>query len=184
MALDDSPVMIVEDDAQDAALVKESFAAHGWPMVIADTGEQALTMLRTAPKLPRCVLLDLHLLGHLDGFDTLRLIRSNEKTRRIPVIIYTASYTREDLIQAFELGAASVIRRPVQSPAKVLALVEWFIGDLDNRLRNARVQVKRQFLELQARAEGDVTTPSMFPSAPVSVVPSGIQELGHVAVGR
>jgi len=168
------PVMIVEDDETDAQLVKESFLRHGWPMLVAETGEQALSMLRTSETVPRCVLLDLKLRGHLDGFDTLRLLRANPRTARVPVIVYTASYTQDDLVQAFELGAASVIRRPVESPAKVLAMVEWFIGDLDARLRSARVRVKRQFLELQGRADE-----SLVPGPP-----SGIEDIRHVTIPR
>lgn len=153
-------VLIVESDAADAGSVRDSFAAHGWPMAIAQTGEQALAMLADSQKLPRCILLDLRLRGPMTGFDLLVRLRSEARTARLPVIIYTSDYTKEDLVRAFDLGASSVIRRPVESPAKVLALVEFFLGDLENRVRDARVRVKRQFLELQARTEHDATTPS------------------------
>ena len=146
-------VLIVEQDPADAAEVRKSFASHGWPMTVAETGEQAVWLLRNNSTLPRCILLDLALRGALNGFDVLRLIRSDERTSAIPVIIYTANYSNDDLVKAFDLGAATVIRRPVESPAKVLALVEFFLGDLEARVRDARVRVKRAFLELQGRTD-------------------------------
>lgn len=168
--MDEIPVLIVESDTADAEQVRASFSAHGWPMTIADTGEHALGLLRTAERLPRCILLDLKLRGTLNGFDVLQLIRGDARMHKLPVIIYTGDYSRADLVRAFDLGASSVIRRPVESPAKVLALVEFFLGDLDARIRDARVRVKRQFLELQARAEhehGDHPTPPSGISAVV-----------------
>jgi DNA-binding response OmpR family regulator len=155
MSSEEVPVLIVESDTADAEQVRASFTAHGWPMTIAETGEHALGLLRSGDRLPRCILLDLKLRGALNGFDVLQLVRTDPRMHRLPIIIYTGEYSRADLVRAFELGASSVIRRPVESPAKVLALVEFFLGDLDARIRDARVRVKRQFLELQARAENE-----------------------------
>jgi len=148
-----APVLVVESDESDAKLVEESFRTHGWPVIRARTAEEALRLLRAADVTPRCVLLDLRLSGPMSGFDLLRAFHEGEGTRATPVIVYTGEYTRDDLVQAFALGASSVIKKPVDSPARVVAMVEFFLGELDDRLRQARVTTRRQFVELRSRAE-------------------------------
>lgn len=61
---------------------------------------------------PRLVLLDLKM-PKVDGLEVLKAIRSNEKTRSIPVVVMTTSREEQDLVQAYDLGVNSYIVKPV-----------------------------------------------------------------------
>ena len=51
----------------------------------------------------------------MDGLEVLRKIRADERTRRLPVVIFTSSSEEEDMIKSYELGANSYVRKPVES---------------------------------------------------------------------
>ena len=62
--------------------------------------------------MPQLVLLDLKL-PKVDGLQVLRKIRSDERTRRLPVVVFTSSSEEEDMIKSYDLGANSYVRKPV-----------------------------------------------------------------------
>ena len=59
------------------------------------------------------MLLGLHL-PRVDGFEVLKRIRAAQRTRRLPVVILTSSSEDRDLINGYDLGANSYVRKPVQ----------------------------------------------------------------------
>jgi len=62
--------------------------------------------------LPAVVLLDLKL-PKIDGLEVLRRIRSDDRTRLLPVVILTSSDEEEDRVKGYSLGANSYVRKPV-----------------------------------------------------------------------
>jgi two-component system response regulator len=73
------------------------------------TGEYAG---RDTGKMPELVLLDLKL-PKVDGLDVLRQIRDDRRTRLLPVVILTSSDEERDLVESYQLGANSYVRKPV-----------------------------------------------------------------------
>ncbi len=63
-------------------------------------------------KLPRLVLLDLKLPG-LGGIDVLRRLRADERTKFLPVVIFTASEEEQDMVDGYRFGATRYVRKPV-----------------------------------------------------------------------
>ena len=129
--MNNKPILLVEDNPNDIEFAKRAFAREGIAneIIVAEDGRQALDHLldpgRDCKGLPGLVLLDLKMPG-VDGLEVLRQMRQNEKTRRIPVIILTSSNEDNDLRQAYDLGANSYIRKPIdfavfQNTVKVLS---------------------------------------------------------------
>lgn len=115
------PILLVEDNPDDEALALRAFAKLNITnkVVVARDGVEALDYLfgtgvhaATNPPLPALVLLDLKL-PRVDGLEVLHQIRSNEKTQILPVVILTSSREEQDIVQGYNLGANSYVRKPV-----------------------------------------------------------------------
>ena len=79
------------------------------------TGIEAVEFLeriKTASELPKAVILDVNL-PKKNGIDVLKAIRHNEKTKYLPVVMLTSSDEKRDLLDSYNLGANSYIRKPV-----------------------------------------------------------------------
>jgi CheY-like chemotaxis protein len=85
-------------------------------IVVAHDGEQALHYLfdpNDEDALPLMVLLDLKM-PKISGLEVLRRIRTNERTKALPVVVFTSSNEEKDIIESYELGVNSYIRKPVE----------------------------------------------------------------------
>ncbi|HEX9800495.1 MAG TPA: response regulator [Thermoanaerobaculia bacterium] len=115
-------ILLVEDNPDDEALTLRALRKHnlGNEVVVARDGAEALDYLfatgphagRDASATPQLVLLDLKL-PKLDGLEVLRRVRSDERTRLLPVVVLTSSREERDLIDSYRLGANSYVRKPV-----------------------------------------------------------------------
>ncbi|HEX6927862.1 MAG TPA: response regulator [Gammaproteobacteria bacterium] len=116
------PILLVEDNPDDEMLALRAFKNSGImnEIVVARDGVEALDYLflkgshasRTPATNPAVVLLDLKL-PKLDGLEVLKEIRGNSRTRRLPVVILTSSKEDRDLVESYERGANSYVRKPV-----------------------------------------------------------------------
>ena len=111
-------ILLVEDNQEDMeltlhALKKENLANH---IHVARDGEEALEFLHgnaeSGRPLPKLVLLDLKL-PKIDGMQVLKQIKSDPRTKTIPVVILTSSKEERDLCNGYQLGANSYIQKPV-----------------------------------------------------------------------
>ena len=109
------PVLLVEDDSIDAMTVKRALLDLGLQTLIvrSTNGEEALQYLRddTSEK-PSIILLDLNM-PKMNGIEFLRIIKSDEKLKTIPVIVLTTSKEDHDVIDSFELSVAGYMIKPV-----------------------------------------------------------------------
>jgi two-component system, response regulator len=117
-------ILLVEDDSSDAELTLLALRRSNISnkVIVARDGEEALEFLHGGgeaalsehglERLPAVVLLDLKL-PKMSGLDVLRKIRSDPRTRRVPVVILTSSVEEKDVLEGYELGANSFICKPV-----------------------------------------------------------------------
>jgi two-component system, response regulator len=113
-------ILLVEDNPDDVDLTMRAFKKHNLAnqIQIVRDGVEALAFLLgsegngPAGELPDLVLLDLKL-PRVDGFEVLRRIRGEERTRLLPVVVLTSSAEEEDVVRSYRLGANSYVRKPV-----------------------------------------------------------------------
>lgn len=120
--MQESVILLVEDSPDDQALTARALKKNNIHnrLVIANDGAEALEFLLGAgpdpqsskPLIPDLVLLDLHL-PKVDGFEVLRRLRTDDRTRLLPVVILTSSNEDKDRINGYGLGANSYVRKPV-----------------------------------------------------------------------
>jgi two-component system, response regulator len=133
-------ILLVEDNPSDVDLTKRALAKNNVAneLVVARDGQEALDFLfgtgahagRDITVQPVIVLLDLRL-PKVDGLTVLKTIKSDERTRRIPVVMLTTSKEDRDMIAAYDLGVNSYIRKPVDFAEFVLAVnqmgIYWLV---------------------------------------------------------
>lgn len=115
-------ILLVEDNPRDEALTLRALKKNNVcnEVVVARDGVEALDYLfgdgtsagREPREMPQLILLDLKL-PRVDGLQVLEKIRAAECTRRLPVVVFTSSSEEEDLINSYNLGANSYVRKPV-----------------------------------------------------------------------
>lgn len=115
-------ILLVEDNPSDVKLALHAFKRHKLAnsVHVVRDGAKALEFLfhegeyadRDCEPPPRLVLLDLKL-PLVDGIEVLRKIKSEPRTRSIPVVVMTSSHEERDVIESYELGVNSYIVKPV-----------------------------------------------------------------------
>ena len=115
-------IMLVEDNPDDEALTLRGFKKSNIlnEVVVARDGLEALDYLfgtgayagRNLDVMPVLILLDLKL-PKIDGLQVLERMQSDERTRRIPVVVLTSSNQEKDILRSYDLSANSYIRKPV-----------------------------------------------------------------------
>jgi two-component system, response regulator len=115
-------ILLVEDNADDELLTMRALRKNNAlnEVVVAHDGVEALDYLfatgtykgRDATIMPDLILLDLKL-PKVDGLEVLRRLRSDGRTRLIPVVILTSSREEQDMLDSYGFGANSYVRKPV-----------------------------------------------------------------------
>jgi two-component system, response regulator len=118
----DRVILLIEDNPSDVLLTQRALEKNHIrnELAVAEDGQEALDYLfcvgayagRNPAHLPTLILLDLKL-PKVDGLEVLRRIRSDDRTRRIPIVVLTSSKEQEDLAKSYDLGANSFVRKPV-----------------------------------------------------------------------
>ena len=136
-------ILIVDDVPLNLEVLGSSLA-DDYDIQFATSGAQGLTLVRE--EAPALILLDVMMPG-MDGYEMLRILRSDPKTQDIPVIFVTAQNDSSSETRALEAGAADFIHKPI-NPAVVRARVR-----LQLELRRHSTELQRSLYELTRAQE-------------------------------
>jgi two-component system response regulator len=125
-------IVLIEDDPNDAELITRVLRKHNLAnkLILLKDGAEALDFFlgqgsfadKHDDDSPKVILLDLKL-PKINGIEVLRKLKSDERTKKIPVVVVTSSMDRRDLKDAYELGVNSYVTKPIKFDefAKVVA---------------------------------------------------------------
>ena len=110
-------ILLVEDNPDDEMLTLRALEKNNIEnrVVVARDGAEALSLIfnQTETGLsPSLVLLDLRL-PKLDGLEVLSRLRSDPRTKLVPIVVFTSSDEEQDILRSYTLGATSYIRKPI-----------------------------------------------------------------------
>ncbi|MBZ5496231.1 MAG: response regulator [Acidobacteriia bacterium] len=115
-------ILLVEDNPDDVKLTLKAFERSRLAneVQVAWDGVEAIDFLFGTGKhagrdlniMPEVILLDLKM-PRMDGLEVLRRIRSNERTKLLPVVVLTSSLEDKDRVESYRLGTNSYVRKPV-----------------------------------------------------------------------
>ncbi|MDH5326510.1 MAG: response regulator [Gammaproteobacteria bacterium] len=120
--MSDRVILLVEDNPDDEALTLRALNKNNIAndVVVTRDGVEALDYLfctgpyadRDITAQPQLILLDLKL-PKVDGLEVLKKLRSDDRTRHVPVVVLTSSIEQRDIVACYDDGANSYIRKPV-----------------------------------------------------------------------
>jgi len=115
-------ILLVEDNPTDIELTLRALKKRNLAnkVHVVKDGAEALEFIfgtgtyaeRDINRIPKVILLDLKL-PKVDGLEVLRIVKSDERTKIIPVVVLTSSKEESDLVESYRLGANSYITKPV-----------------------------------------------------------------------
>ena len=137
--------ILIVDDIPENIDILDAILKPYYRRSVALRGTRALEIANSEPR-PNLILLDI-MLPDINGYEICRRLKSNEKTKSIPVIFVSAKDEVRDETKGFELGAVDYITKPV-SPSIVLARVKTQL-----ELFNTRDKLEKQNEELREAAQ-------------------------------
>ncbi len=116
-------ILIVDDEEDVLDLLQLVFETSGFLVRRASTGKSAVSI--AYEEAPDVILLDV-MMPEMDGWQVLRTLKGDERTRRIPVVMLSARAERRDKMIGLQEGAEGYIAKPF-SPAEVVREVQSFL---------------------------------------------------------
>ena len=126
MSVASRKILVVEDNDMNMQLVEFLLEEGGYDIVKAASGEEALAIAHDgAVGAPDLILMDIHLPG-MDGLSVVRAMKTDDRTRRIPILALTAHAMRGDKDRFLEAGCDGYISKPID--------VKTFISSIEQYL--------------------------------------------------
>jgi CheY-like chemotaxis protein len=122
-ALVGKKVLVVDDDVRNIFALSSVLERHGIQVLSASTGQEAVSLLEREQD-PTLVLMDI-MMPEMDGYETMRVIRSIPRFRSMPIIALTAKAMKGDREKCLEAGASDYIAKPVNTDQLLGLLRQW-----------------------------------------------------------
>jgi CheY-like chemotaxis protein len=119
-------VLVVDDDMRTTFAISRWLAESGMQPLKAENGERALEVLKDNPDVD-IVLMDV-MMPVMDGYETTRRIRVQERFHRLPIIALTAKALPEDREKCLAAGASDYLPKPVDTKRLISMMRVWLYG--------------------------------------------------------
>ncbi|NEQ41384.1 MAG: hybrid sensor histidine kinase/response regulator [Okeania sp. SIO3I5] len=146
-----STILVIDDNPTNLSLAANALEDKGFNVLIASDSLSGIKRAKFA--CPDLILLDI-LMPEIDGFETCRRLKTDEKTKNIPVIFMTALSDSEYKVKGFEVGAVDYVTKPIQI-SELLARVNlhiqlYFLSQkLEQQVEERTKKLNRALQELQ-----------------------------------
>ena len=130
---DKSKILVVEDEQDIRDLLVFNLQKNGFNVRAVDNGEKALSLIRTDNF--DLILLDLMIPG-ISGFDLTRILKNDDETSEVPIIMLTAKGEESDIVKGLEIGAQDYITKPFSLKvlmARISKVIQNKNKSLDNK---------------------------------------------------
>lgn len=131
-------ILVIEDDADTADMLKIFFSSQGSSVEIASTGDQGLAAVREYQ--PDLIILDI-LLPDMDGYSVCQRLRNTPRGRHIPILFLTQKNRRSDILSGLEIGADDYLTKPFDLEELKLRVRNALERSMTNRQIDARTSL-------------------------------------------
>lgn len=122
-------ILLVEDNEMNRDMLSRRLQRKGYQILAAESGERGFSL--ALEELPDLILMDITL-PEMDGWEVARLLKTDEKTKHIPIIALTARVLVTDQAKAFEVGCDDYDTKPVDF-ARLTAKIENLLTEKKER---------------------------------------------------
>jgi signal transduction histidine kinase/DNA-binding response OmpR family regulator len=122
--LNNKKVLLVDDDARNVFSLGATLEEKGMEVLIAKDGTQAMQLLEENPDV-NLILMDI-MMPRMDGYETMRKIRAQNRFRKLPIIALTAKAMKGDRVKCIEAGANDYMAKPLETE-KLLSLMRVWL---------------------------------------------------------
>ena len=158
MSLVQPLILIIEDEPNQAELIRYNLESEGYRVLVAFDGEDGL--IQTMETIPDLILLD-WMIPKVSGIEVCRQLRKNRSTREIPIILLTARSEEEDKVRGLDIGADDYVIKPysikellarvraaLRRPASITTKDEVIVGEIVVDLNKHVVKVRNYEINL------------------------------------
>lgn len=121
---DKKTILLVEDDVFVSDIYQTKISSEGYEVILAENGLEAIKKLEKS--IPDLILLDI-IMPYMDGMETLRKIKSEEKWKKIPIILLTNLSDKEKIEEALGVGADDFLIKSHFTPSEVINKVNMLL---------------------------------------------------------
>lgn len=121
-------VLVVDDNEDSVNILLKTLQSAGYSVQLARDGIEAILMIRNED--PDLVLLDI-MMPRMDGFEVCQAVKSNSKTKHIPIVIITGKTDINSKYRALKLGASDYVTKPIR-PFETVRKVKTYLQKSSN----------------------------------------------------
>lgn len=118
-------ILIIEDDRYISKMYQLKLSLEGYEVQVAENGREGADKIKEM--MPDIILLDI-LMPELDGFEVLKIAKSDEATKKIPVLIMSNLGQEDHIQKGMQMGAVGYIVKSQYTPSKVVEKIKETIG--------------------------------------------------------